>query len=384
MGTSIVHVVDSVADEAAGTSYSVPRLCTSLVGQGFDVSLLSIGLPDMRPAAYTHRLHPADFASVPALKRLRISSGLRADLNTLVEQCDLVHTHGLWLMSNLYAFRAAGASRLPLVLSPRGMLGKSALSFSRWKKIGFHHLLQKSALSSVCCIHVTSRQEYDDVRAFGLTQPVAIVPNGMDLVGRSPGKAKAGERRVLLYLGRIHPKKGLTTLLDAWAKLEDQHPNWTLQIAGPNEGGYGDVLRKQVKVLRLTRVQFLGAVFGQDKQDLYKRSDLFVLPTLNENFGLVVAEALACGTPVVCSRGAPWGGLVDHQAGWWVDFGVEPLRQALDSAMQLSARELDRIGSNGRDWMAREFSWGSVARSMAGVYLWLIGEGRIPETVVVD
>jgi glycosyltransferase involved in cell wall biosynthesis len=186
---------------------------------------------------------------------------------------------------------------------------------------------------------------------------------------------------VVLSLGRIHPIKGLVRLLYAWSKVEAGSPGWWLKIVGPSEAGHGDELRALATALGLTRISIEGPIYGDAKTTAYRDADVFVLPTLNENFGLAVAEALATGSPVISTKGAPWSGLEIEGCGWWIDHGVEPLVAALAHAMALPRAALKAMGNKGREWMARDFSWDRIASDMLDVYLWLARRAEPPPTV---
>jgi len=262
------------------------------------------------------------------------------------------------------------------------MLAPAALAFSHLKKRAFWALLQGPAIRAAACLHATSEQEYEEIRGFGLTHPVAIIPNGIDFpkLALQPTGRPAPER-VVLSLGRIHPKKGLGCLLHAWSKVEAGCPGWRLKIVGPREVGHDDELRALAKALGLTRVSIEGPVYGDAKTTAYQEADLFILPTLNENFGLTVAEALVAGTPVISTKGAPWSGLESEGCGWWIDHGVEPLATALARAMALPREALKAMGEKGREWMIRDFSWDRVAHDMLDVYVWLARSAEPPSTI---
>jgi glycosyltransferase involved in cell wall biosynthesis len=211
------------------------------------------------------------------------------------------------------------------------------------------------SLKQAVCFHATAENEYQEIRALGLQQPVCIIPNGIDIPDLSP--EKVSHKRTLLFLGRIHPTKGVDYLLRAWHVVYRQFPEWELEIVGPDNEGYLFKMKRLASKLRLERVLFRGPLYGRDKERAYQRADIFVLPTHSENFGLAVAESLACGTPAIVTKGAPWEGLEKNNAGWWIDIGVEPLVSCLQKAMKLERGKLAQMGSAGREWMKREFSW---------------------------
>jgi glycosyltransferase involved in cell wall biosynthesis len=388
MPVRVVHVVAGIRRADGGPAYSVPRLCKALLKSGVRPTLFSVsaaaGNPDPCARCDDERFFAWDYAGVPLLQELRASSGLFAGLATETVNSDVVHNHGLWLMPNVYAGWAASRARTPLIVAPRGMLGGAALRFSRMKKVLFWHFLQGPAIRCAACYHATSRQEYEDIRAYGLTQPVAIIPNGIDLPEPHGNRTSADSAgRVVLSLGRIHPKKGLERLVRAWAKVEATHPGWRLRIVGPPEVDHDAQLRALAATLKLSRVSIEPPIYGEEKYTAFREADFFVLPTLNENFAMTVAEALAAGTPVISTKGAPWAGLEAERCGWWIDHGIEPLAAALSGAMAMPREELRAMGRRGRAWVARDFGWDAIASKMAAVYAWLAGRAEPPEWVSV-
>ena len=373
-----------------GPSYSVPRLCEALGAAGVDTSLFSVVGQDgtefrASTAAYRNRCFNWDYANVPGLRALRASSGLAQALHDVASGVEVIHDHGLWLMPNVYCGWEAKRAKTALVVAPRGMLSPVALTFSRARKRAFWWLLQGPEICRAACIHATSTQEYEEVRAFGLTNPVAIIPNGIDMP-EPQRDADVGSRpeRIVLSLGRLHPKKGLENLIRAWAKVEAAHPGWRLRVVGHDEQGHAGELRALVARNELSRVSIDPPLFGNEKLRAYREADLFVLSTSNENFAVTVAESLAAGTPVISTRGAPWEGLVRAGCGWWIDQGVEPLATALANAMSMRRESLKEMGARGQDWMARDFSWDRVASDMLAVYRWLSHSSEAPETVRFD
>jgi glycosyltransferase involved in cell wall biosynthesis len=285
-------------------------------------------------------------------------------------------------MPNVDAGRVALRARKPFIVAPRGMLGPAALAFSHTKKRIAWALLQGDVVRRASCIHATSEQEHDEIREFGLVNPIAIVPNGIDVPDLDRHSTTVNNfGRIVLSLGRIHPKKGLGRLVRAWAHVEPAYPEWRLRIVGPDELGHASELAALAAELNTQRVSIEGPVEGDAKFAAYRDAELFVLPTLNENFASSVAEALAAGTPVIATKGAPWHGLAHEGCGWWIDHGVEPLKAALAHAMAMRPEALQAMGAKGRTWMAREFSWDRVALDMLDVYRWLSLRGEPPRTV---
>jgi glycosyltransferase involved in cell wall biosynthesis len=332
---------------------------------------------------YRDRRFHWNYARIPVLRGLRYSSSLSQTLHRETKLADVVHDHGIWLTPNVIAGRAAARSAKPFVISLRGMLAPAALAFSPLKKCAFWRLQQGKVVRSAACLHATSDQEYEEIRDFGLSNPVAVIRNGIDLPA-APSGAKADTQRTVLALGRIHPKKALDQLIAAWALVAPDFPDWRLRIVGPSEAGCDSELCALAQRLRLDSVSIEGPVHGPTKDALLRAAGLLVLPSLNENFGLVVAEALAAGTPVISTKGTPWRELEPRGCGWWVDPGSAPLAAALSRAMATPAAVRSAMGARGRAWMEQEYSWDSVAAEMLALYRWLTGTAEPPAFVRLD
>jgi glycosyltransferase involved in cell wall biosynthesis len=238
-------------------------------------------------------------------------------------------------------------------------------------------MIQRPVLEQATCFHATGDAEYEDIRRMGFRQPVAVIPNGIDLP-QIDSRAQKKAARTLLYLGRLHPIKGLDVLLRAWHKLQLIYPTWTLRLAGPDARGFLSQLRALERDLGLERVQFLGELNGAAKWDELRAAEIFVLPSYSENFGVAVAEALASGVPAVVSTAAPWQGLEGRGAGWWVEPTVQGVLSALHHAMKLSPEELRAMGTKGRTWMQEEFSWHFIGTRMNITYEWMDCGGTAP------
>lgn len=385
-GFSVIHVVAGLNPRSGGPSRTVVQLTDALATHPeVAVTLLSqslAGEPTVpsRVAEVYRRVAVSRSSSA-----LRLALPIRRELGRVLRsnRPAVVHSHGLWAPAGHWASRAARRHGIPLVIQPRGMLEPWALGHKAWKKRIGMTLFQRSDLDVAHVLIATSGQEYENIRKLGLRQPVAVIPNGVDVaVLQSVGNElrRVPERvRSVLFLSRIHPKKGLLNLMHAWARLA--LCGWRLRIAGPDEAGHLDEVMALVQRLGIAAsVEYVGEVDGERKSEAYREADLFVLPTFSENFGVVVAEALAHGLPVITTRGAPWADLETHRCGWWVDIGVEPLVDALRASTALGDEVRWAMGQRGREY-ARRFEWAAIARETAAVYSWILGLGSRPDCV---
>jgi glycosyltransferase involved in cell wall biosynthesis len=318
-----------------------------------------------------------------AAGRFAFSPGFARALRHRAGRVDIVHNHSLWAMPSVAAGLVVPGSGTNLITSPRGTLSPWALAHSKWIKRAIWPL-QRRALFAADLLHATSDAEFADIRAAGLTQPVVIIPNGIDVPFEVGSRVSSSGQRTLLFLGRIHPVKGVDLLLDSWRDLQSRHSDWRLVIAGGGERAYLKAMHEKAARLELKRVEFAGPVYGREKTDMYRAAHLFVLPTHSENFGMAVAEALAHGLPAVVSKGAPWQGLESQHCGWWVDRRPDAFVDALDHAMACSETQLGDKGRRGREWMRTSFKWDVIGRNMAEVYRWLLDGGVKPAWVRQD
>jgi glycosyltransferase involved in cell wall biosynthesis len=372
----VIQVVPAIHNEASGPSYSVPRLSDVLGQLGAQVHLHV--LAPAADAVRTYQVHA--HASWPILNKLGISPRMQRALRQEAERAELIHNHGLWMMPNVYSAWAARGRSCRLVNSPRGTLSPWALRHLAWKKRLMWWLCQGRAVRDAHCFHATAESEYRDIRDAGLRGPVAIIPNGID-IGPEPAGPKANGLRRLLFLGRLHPVKGIDILLRAWQQIEHRFPEWELQIVGGSSSGYQEQMELLAGSLGIRRVRFPGPALGLDKTRQFQQAELFVLPSHSENFGVAVAEALAHGLPAIVTKGAPWSGLDTRDCGWWIEQGVDSLVECLQSALALSPDKLRDKGLRGRQWMEQEFSWDRVGQMMLETYRWLVGGGTPPAWV---
>ncbi len=353
----------TLAAHDGGIARSVPGLACAVQALGHDVTLVypDFGLalagdPSALPLRTIAiplgewRRHPA-FGSaglLPVLEQLR------------AEGTDVFHHAGVWSAINHTIASYARRSRIPMVCSPRGQLDRWSLNYKKWKKDLCLWAYGRRDLQSCAFLHATSQEEAGYLADLNLGVPVVVAPNGVDVpdLETLPNKPQNHPRR-LLFLSRIHPKKGLDLLINAWNQLRPA--DWALEIAGPDEGGHQTELERMIDRMGLQgSIVFSGAYDDDAKWRVYRTADAFVLPTRTENFGIVIAEALACETPVLTTEGAPWGFLSEAGCGWSVPISVEGILSGLRELTTTPAGQLQMMGQRGRTLVRQRFAW-SVA-----------------------
>jgi glycosyltransferase involved in cell wall biosynthesis len=283
------------------------------------------------------------------------------------ENPDIVHINGIWKPLNWLFQKQALKLGIKVVLSPHGMLEPYILNRNRWKKQIAMFLYQNKAIKNADYIHATAIPELNNIKKLGYKNKYIMIPNGVD-ISESLIKTNYKENnRVFLFLSRIHPKKGIELLLEAIKKTSKE--NFSVIIAGTGDEKYIKSLISLTKNYKIeNRVSFVGAVYGKEKWQLYKQVDCFILPTHSENFGIVIAEALATGVPVITTTGTPWSELNEFDCGWWIDLSVDTIKDTIEKALSLSANELSIMGSNGRNFIKEKYEIKSVTQNMYEFY----------------
>ena len=359
-----LHFLERVRLSDGGVVRAVLDLCEVLASRGHMVNFATRDPADV-PASWSDSAGPSvvivgNRGSDPTLRRA-------------IEKADVVHLHGMWDLSNYAVARVARRTKTPWLVSPHGMLDIWPMSQKRFKKRVFWRLAGKGYLEQAAAVHFTAEAERQQSqrwlgRGRGVVAPLAVnlsqfedLP-GPELAERSlelPNLAR------ILFLSRVHPKKGVEVLLESAAELAATGTAFSLFIAGPGEAAYVSALQSQAKKLGISeQTRFVGTVKGSMKLSLYQAADVFVLPTQQENFGLVQIEAMACGTPVVTTRGVDiWQELAS--AGAMV---VDREASAIAAAIRKVLEAQQDLGSAGRRWVFETLSPDYVAVQYEQIY----------------
>lgn len=377
-----LHIVESAASTSGGEGAAALRYAESLAQAGGNVFFASRYLP----TAYLNMSNKLDgFSASIAPTGCNFFLRMWRHYRFIQEMCEkekieLVHLHGTWSPFLAIAALVARLKNLPLIISPHGCLEPWALQYKRPKKWLALNIYQRRIFRWASLFVATAAQEANSIRALKLHQPIAIIPNGID-VRKTVGRNNNQPIKTILFLSRLHPKKGLIDLVNAWAIV--RQPGWKVVIAGGDEEGYRAKVEALISEKNIqSDFVFIGFVDKEEKQACFDVADIFILPTYSENFGIVVGEALANEVPVITTTGAPWGGLIESRCGWWVTPGVDGVASALKEAIALEPEELKVMGQRGRNLVLSKYSWAAIGISALAVSNWLLNRS-LPKPIEV-
>lgn len=382
-----LHVVSHTDPRYGGLSAAVPSLAARLSGQqGIDATLAAFCLPgeEHRPA----ELGAGQISFWP-LSRLSWLLGrpLKRSFAATVAEVDGLHIHGLWEQSTAAACRLARRLGKPYLLSAHGMLEPWALASRRRKKQIYAALVERRNVAGAGCLHALTPAEAVQYRNFGARGPIAVVPNAVDLPEEIHGELFLDRfpdlrgKRLVLFLSRLHPKKGLDLLMASWAEVACLHPEARLVIAGPDSDGLQASLRQQAVELGIDgQVTFPGMLTGAVKWSALDAAEGFVLPSYSEGLSMALLEALGVGVPVIATRNCNMPEITTSDAGWEIEATVPALVTALKALLSSAPEGNWTKGRNGVRLVAERYTPAAVARQMAAVYEFVLG-GPAPETV---
>lgn len=283
------------------------------------------------------------------------------------ERPDLVHINGIWSLDRWIMQRQALKRGIKTYIMPHGMLEPWILHRHYWtKKLPALMLYERRALRSAVSLIATAESERRNILNENVNENVNLVANGIDVSG-IPMKDSWEIRKKMVYVSRIHVKKGIEMLIDTACSISDRLKDYEIVIAGEGEPDYVAQLKAKAATSGL-RVNFAGGVYGEEKWRTFQDADFFVLPTHSENFGYVIAEALACGTPVITTKGTPWEE-IDGKCGLWIERTTEELQKAMLSMMDKTPGELETMGSAGRKLIEENYSAQKMAEGLMEIYL---------------
>lgn len=392
----VLHVIPSISRNTGGPSRSVQGLVVGLNIAGVEAWLLTLRHSEEPWVdGISHFVNGEPFES--AVDRIKP---------------DIVHLHGIWSLALHRCALICRRLKIPYVIAPRGMLEPWSLKQKWLKKRLARWLYQDRDLKGSAALHATAESEAEQFKKLGFKNPVIVSPNGVNVPSFDIGNKQSAlelqlktrtnaDARRILFVSRMHPKKGVLELVEAWSALHNSTcsicsldadssgvalakaatwlKNWNVElvytVSGEFEKDYEAKVKSRVAELALQdQFIFTGALNDEEKWKAYARADLFVLPTYSENFGIVVAEALWAGVPVITTKGTPWKELEERKCGWWIDAGVNPLVAALKDAISLSDTERHEMGSLGKRLINEKYTWVAVVKSMVAGYEEIVAE----------
>jgi glycosyltransferase involved in cell wall biosynthesis len=379
-----LHVIPSIAPRYGGPSSAVVGMSTALQHSGVAVQIATTDADGPTRLRVPHA-RCVDWAGVPTVffprqltEAFKFSAPLAGWLGEHVADFDVVHVHAVFSHACLAAASACRRRDVPYIVRPLGTLDPWSLQQKRARKQLLWHLGVRRMLDGAAAIHYTTTSEQRLAEAGLPLQRGVVIPLGVDdtLFEYRGGRTNLEQDSpYVLVLGRLHPKKGIETFVEVFVEVSERFPNWKLMIAGDGDTDYVASLKARVaKIDTHKRVVFSGWLQGQAKADALSGAALLALPSHQENFGLVVAEALACGTPVFVSTQVNLADeIAASNAGWVVPLEYAALRDTLASVLGDSV-ERDRRGRAGRELAVRCFQWTSVANEVSHLYQSLLGE----------
>ena len=383
-----------VTEEGAGVYYSTKGVINSL--KAYDEISLStfVGIKRRnnffnREELYsevniTRAYGPGNFLWAP---------GMGSDLKKF--RPNIIHLHGLWMYQSLLSLRF---KNIPKVISTHGQLDFWALRNSNLKKRLAYFLYERKNLSTANCIHALNENELNSIREFGLKNPVAVIPNGVEGVIPSSINFKTPQwkeqipenAKVLLFLGRVHRQKGVDLLLHSWAnylkkiKGNGLKNRWHLVIAGSGEKKYLIFLKKLQRELGIElSSHFVGHLNESEKFEALHVSDAFVLPSRSEGLPMAVLEACSFGLPVLITKKCNLDDIVSSDAGIMIPEN-EDFSSSLIKLTLKSEQELNIISKNARKLIVEKYNWLKISQDYLSLYKWLINGDNIPNFVIKD
>ncbi len=378
-----LNLLPHIDPAMGGLSTSVPPLSAS--------TMLVGGFPSIVAAFCdtAEQIETADFP-ITRLPRSLFRYRTMRQLSQLIEASDILHIHGLWQAPTFAGGWLARRHRIPYIVSAHGMLEPWALHHKRWKKSIYAAVTERSTLARAACLRALTRAEVDNYRNFGLSNPIAVVPNGVE-VRQSDSKAfldafpELRGFRVILYLGRIHYKKGPDVLVQAWQLIAKQFPDVQLVFAGQDsEGTEATIKQLALRSGIRDRITFTGFLRGDLKWSALAASTLFALPSHSEGFSVAIVEALGSARPVVITPQCHFPEVAERQCGWTVEPDRELLAAALAEALSLPSTNLEEMGHRGRTLVHERYGWDAIGCQMAEVYRWILGGPKPQLTEVVS
>ncbi len=371
----ILTFISSLDINAGGPSRSVPILVKGLAELGMDVTLMTIYSENMNVHALEGTTAKLKLLE-PSFSRSEIAQYLKD------EKFHLIQIQSMWDLPYHKVMVEARRLGIPYIVTPRGMLEPWSLSQKKWKKKLAWWLYQRNDVQKSVCVFTTAKMEAEHVSNLGITTYKAVIPNGIETDAYPCKISTDVVKKQVLFLSRIHVKKGIELLFEAWKRIHHDFADWQLLIVGNGEAEYIHSLENRVESFGLKDcIKILPPVFGEAKIKVYQESAIFCLPSYSENFGMTIAESMSCGTPVITTTNCPWEILDESKIGWCVDLSVDNIERALREAMTMTPTDLYEMGQQASKLINENYDYRVVTRNTLRLYKWLLNSGEKPEFV---
>lgn len=322
---------------------------------------------------------PVHYASAPWEYKFAYSPSYKKEVRHLGEY-DLYHAQGIWQYPTYALVDVAWEKKRPYLITPRGMLYPQDIRKSNevFKRLSLKWRLLRD-LNRAACVHVTCEEEMRHCRNLGVTSPIAVIPNSVEI--REYVYRKQDDVFRVGYLGRLSPRKNVESLIYAFDALREEMAHAELLIIGGGDEAYERFLRTEAGRLRLTNVRFAGFLSGDEKDKAISSLSVLAMPSEFENFGNVIVEGLIRQIPCIATKGAPWKELETQRCGWWVEYSQKAITAAIREAFHTSGEDLKEMGCRGRKLAENTYSVSSVSLKMKTLYEWILGNADKPDFV---
>lgn len=371
--------------KAGGLYYSVKFLAKSLIDYGIDVGILSYNDNHSINDLQTYQGIPMHTYKIsPILKALGIPKNCLKKLKTLSPE--IVHQQGIWMANSISLSNYRKYNKnVKTVIAPRGMLDSWAINNSSLKKKIAGHLFEYANLRKASCIHALCESEYESFRAFGLKNPVAIIPNGT-IIPTYKRSYISKKKRTLLFLGRIHSKKGISELIEAINLINQNSPslleNWEIQIGGWGDENYCNLLQEECRSKKLMNyVKFIGSKYNEEKENCLINADAFILPSYSEGLPMAVLEAWAYQLPVIITEFCNLPEGFTSNSAMQISTDSLTMSKQLMQILEMPQNQFCNIGINGYNLVKTKFSWDIIGKQTIELYKWLLYGDTTPDFV---
>lgn len=375
----VLYTISSLAFSSGGPSQSTTLTLKGLWNKSVNAEIIAFDhREDDINVLENEKTHFLPFVN----GRFKYSTAYKLKLISLMKNMNIFHIQGVWQYPSYIAAKQARKLNKPYIITPRGMLYPQAVtSGSKILKQFFLKVHLMNDLQKAACIHATCIEEMQHLRDLGVKSPIAVIPNPVDHTPYINTEIPLKPSFKIGYLGRLHSRKKVEVLIEAWAKLKDYNENDELIIIGDGDPLYLDSLKKLVAEKKLNNIKFTGFLKGDERDKVIQSLTFLAVPSDFENFGMIIAEALMMGVPVIASKGTPWEQLETYNCGYWIDNDIESFYKQFIQARKLSPREIQIMGINGKKLIEEHYTTDAVSNKILSMYTWILKHNSKPEFI---